>query len=196
MCKLMNSSLGRSGFADKHADRASWGGGRGRLSREGPASPGRHGGAVSASKVRGRGPAWEDPNLTAFYGGPRHRSSALPLLKSQQDGPTQPVCCCFPPRKPLWPKARTGRGAQACREGPRGGESSTPGQTNVPRGSHLETLNKTGCCPPQERVWGFEAPFRVRGGKGPDRRVPSLPPDPAPVLGNCTQTCHNQPGKE
>lgn len=39
MCKLMNPSLGRSGFEDKHAERASWGGGRGRLSGEGPPRP-------------------------------------------------------------------------------------------------------------------------------------------------------------
>lgn len=73
MCKLMNSSLGRSRFADKHADWASRGGGRGKLSREGPASPRAAARGCLSPQSEGERPAWEDPNLTAFYGAPGTR---------------------------------------------------------------------------------------------------------------------------
>lgn len=87
MCKLMNSSLGRSGFEDKHVDRASWGAGRGRLSMEGSAGPrAAVRGCLSLQSEEKRS-AWEPPRsrrwptFHSVLWGPPHPSSAPPTAE-------------------------------------------------------------------------------------------------------------------
>lgn len=198
MCKLMNSSLGRSRFADKHKDRASWGGSRGRLSREGPASPRAAARGCLSLQSEGERPSLGRSQPHSVLRGPPPPEFCPPATEVSAGRAYTAIALLLPTWEAPVAAGQDREGSSELQGGPEGwGVSSTPGQTNVPRGSHLQSLNKTGCRgAPQERVWGFEAPFRVRGGKGPDRRVPSLPPDPAPVLGNCAQTCHNQSGKE